>query len=237
MSGTGSTRSGARSSSCARTGTSARSRRSSTSRTSTRTLRRSWLRERVHEHVDCRGGEDSRASGRRLSGLQLWWWPWMDWWMGWWCMICYVYVYIQFTKASCVPGAFTRARKRTRGADGKDRASIQACGVSIQNLTVRNKSCLPCAYRTACDYIVLTTTSGGYGAVCDLQDAYVAIKAQMGGDGKTGLQQQLHGGGNDDDGTGAGAVYERWKLPTPSRIATDSFSRMTAFEEYSGSLR
>lgn len=30
---------------------------------------------------------------------------------------------------------------------------------------------------------------------------------------------------------------DKWKLPTPSRIATDSFSRIVDLDEYSGSLR
>jgi hypothetical protein len=32
-------------------------------------------------------------------------------------------------------------------------------------------------------------------------------------------------------------IQDRWKLPTPSRIAIRNFSRITAFELYSGSLR
>ena len=32
-------------------------------------------------------------------------------------------------------------------------------------------------------------------------------------------------------------THDKWKLPTPSRIATDSFSAMTALLEYSGSFR
>jgi hypothetical protein len=32
-------------------------------------------------------------------------------------------------------------------------------------------------------------------------------------------------------------LHERWKLPTPSFIATRSFSRITSFELYSGSFR
>lgn len=33
------------------------------------------------------------------------------------------------------------------------------------------------------------------------------------------------------------AVHDKWKLPTPSFMAICSFSRMTAFDEYSGSFR
>jgi hypothetical protein len=34
-----------------------------------------------------------------------------------------------------------------------------------------------------------------------------------------------------------GRIHERWKLPTPSCMATFNFSLITNFELYSGSLR
>ncbi len=47
----------------------------------------------------------------------------------------------------------------------------------------------------------------------------------------------IQGNANDDATTDSIILHDKWKLPTPSRIAINSFSRIVAFDEYSGNLR